>query len=122
VLLNLFNNAIDAMSNGGELRVTTIAEDARVGVVVADSGVGMDDETRSRIFTPFFSTRAGGGGAGLGLSVSMQIVQGHGGSIDVESAPDHGAVFKVWLPRSAPTFDGSVLVPGPTTRPFPGGG
>jgi signal transduction histidine kinase len=120
VLLNLFNNAIDAMSNGGELRVTTIAEDARVGVVVADSGVGMDDETRSRIFTPFFSTRAGGGGAGLGLSVSMQIVQGHGGSIDVESAPDHGAVFKVWLPRSAPTFDGSVLVPGPTTPPIPG--
>jgi signal transduction histidine kinase len=112
VLLNLFNNAIDAMPNGGELRVTTIAEDDRVGVVVADSGVGMSEETRSRIFTPFFSTRAGGGGAGLGLSVSMQIVQGHGGSIEVDSALDRGAAFTVWLPKSAPDFAGAVLIPG----------
>jgi signal transduction histidine kinase len=112
VLLNLFSNALDAMPRGGELRVRTVVEDQRVGVVVADTGVGMSDETRRRIFAPFFSTRAGGGGAaGLGLSVSMQIVQGHGGSIEVESATDHGSSFTVWLPRSQPPIDGSVAVP-----------
>ena len=113
VLLNLFNNAIDAMPRGGELRVSTFAEPDRVGIVVADAGVGMDDETRSRVFAPFFSTRAGsGGGSGLGLSVSRQIVESHGGTIDVESTPGRGSVFTVWLPSTWAAFDGEVLVPG----------
>jgi signal transduction histidine kinase len=113
VLLNLFNNAIDAMPRGGELHVTTLGQPERIGVVVSDVGVGMDNETRSHIFTPFFSTRAGsGGGTGLGLSVSLQIVEGHGGTIDVESSPGQGSVFTVWLPISWPAFEGAVLVPG----------
>ena len=121
VLLNLFNNAVDAMPHGGDLRVTTMAEQERVGVVVADAGVGMDDETRGRIFLPFFSTRVGnGGGTGLGLSVSLQIVEGHGGTIDVESTPGHGSVFTVWLPKASPAFEGAVLVPGiGTSEPRP---
>jgi signal transduction histidine kinase len=117
VLLNLFNNAVDAMPQGGELRVTTLAETERVGVIIADVGVGMDDVTRERIFTPFFSTRAGsGGGTGLGLSVSLQIVESHGGTIDVDSAPGRGSVFTVWLPRSSPAFEGDILVPGTEPR------
>jgi signal transduction histidine kinase len=113
VLLNLLNNAVDAMPNGGELRVTTRAEHERVGVVVADIGVGMSAETRSRIFQPFFSTRAGNGaGTGLGLSVSLQVVEGHGGTIEVESTPGKGSAFTVWLPRSTPAFEGAVVVPG----------
>jgi signal transduction histidine kinase len=112
VLLNLFNNAVDAMPDGGELRVTTLVEAERVGVVIADVGVGMDDSTRGRIFTPFFSTRAGsGGGTGLGLSVSLQIIESHGGSIDVQSEPGRGSVFTIWLPNSSPVFEGDVLVP-----------
>jgi signal transduction histidine kinase len=112
VLLNLLNNAVQAMPRGGQLRVSTRIVDDRVGIVVADSGVGMDTQTRSRIFKPFFSTRAGaGGGTGLGLSVSLQIVEGHGGSIEVESEPGQGSVFTVWLPLSWPAFDGAVLVP-----------
>jgi signal transduction histidine kinase len=119
VLLNLFNNAVAAMPRGGRLRVTTRTVDDRVGVIVADSGVGMDAQTRGRIFTPFFSTRAGaGGGTGLGLSVSLQIVEGHGGTIDVYSEPGKGAEFTVWLPISTPVFDGSVIVPG-TERTSP---
>jgi signal transduction histidine kinase len=117
VLLNLFNNAVDAMPQGGELRVTTLAETERVGVVIADVGVGMDEVTRERIFTPFFSTRAGsGGGTGLGLSVSLQIVESHGGTIDVDSAPGRGSVFTVWLPRSSPAFEGDILVSGTELR------
>ena len=100
VLLNLFNNAIDAMPCGGKLRVATVDRPEKVGVVVSDEGTGMDEETRRRIFTPFFATRAGnGGGNGLGLSVSLQIVESHGGTIDVESAPGGGSTFTVWLPR-----------------------
>ena len=113
VLLNLFNNAFDAMSEGGELRVKTLAERERVAVVVADVGVGMSAETKGRIFQPFFSTHAGtGGGTGLGLSVSLQVVESHGGTIHVDSAPGQGSVFTVWLPKSSPAFDGAVLVPG----------
>ncbi len=113
VLVNLFNNAIEAMPGGGQLRVSTCVEDDRIGIVVADSGIGMDAQTRSRIFTPFFSTReAAGGGTGLGLPVSLQIVEGHGGSIEVQSEPARGAVFTVWLPRSWPAFDGAIIVPG----------
>ncbi len=113
VLVNLFNNAVEAMPRGGELRVSTRAADGHIAIVVADSGVGMDAQTRSRVFTPFFSTRTGaGGGTGLGLSGSLQIVEGHGGSIEVESEPAKGAVFTVWLPLSWPAFDGAIIVPG----------
>jgi signal transduction histidine kinase len=101
VLLNLLNNAIDAMPRGGKLHVATVDRPDRVGVVVSDEGVGMDDATRSRIFTPFFSTRAGSGvGIGLGLSVSLQIVEGHGGTIEVESEPGRGSTFTIWLPKA----------------------
>lgn len=113
VLVNLFSNAIQAMPSGGELRVSTLTADDRIGIVVADSGIGMDPQTRTHIFTPFFSTRAAaGGGTGLGLSVSLQIIEGHGGSIEVESEPTKGSVFTVWLPLSWSAFDGAVIVPG----------
>jgi signal transduction histidine kinase len=120
VLLNLLNNAVDAMPDGGELRVSTLIQGDRVGVVVADVGVGMDAETRGRIFVPFFSRRAGGGvGTGLGLTVSLQIIESHGGTIEVESSPNKGSVFTVWLPTALHDFAGTVLVPGiesPRTR------
>ena len=127
VLLSLFNNAIDAMPRGGRLHVTTAEESGRVGVVVSDDGIGMDDETLGRIFTPFFSARTGSiGRIGLGLSVSLQIIENHGGTIEVESAPGHGSTFTVWLPRSWSSLDGSAFGAGTDStalEPFarPGG-
>ena len=110
VLLNLLNNSIQAMPHGGQLRVATRAEGDDVAFVVADTGVGIDAETRNRIFTPFFSTRAGSaGGTGLGLSVSMQIVEGHHGTIEVESEPGKGAAFTVRLPVALRSIDDPVL-------------
>jgi two-component system NtrC family sensor kinase len=113
VFLNLFNNAIDAMPEGGTLRVSAEQVGDRVRVVVGDTGIGMDEETRRRIFTPFFSTRAANGdGTGLGLSVSRQIVENHGGTIEVESTLGEGAAFTVWLPASLEAFEDPVLATG----------
>ena len=101
VILNLCANGIEAMPKGGDLTVATVVAEDRVGIMVKDTGVGMDQNTRTRIFTPFLSTRARGGyGTGLGLSVSLNIVEGHGGTIDVQSGPGEGSAFTVWIPRT----------------------
>ena len=113
VLLNLFNNAIDAMPTGGTLSVSAEQVGDRVRVAVGDTGIGIEEETRRHIFTPFFSTRAANGdGMGLGLSVSRQIVESHGGTIEVESTLDEGAVFTVWLPAVPEASEDPVLTPG----------
>jgi signal transduction histidine kinase len=113
VVLNLVSNAIEAMPHGGELRTTTRLVDDRVRITVGDSGIGMDAQTRERVFSPFFTTRAGlAGGTGLGLSVSLQIVETHGGSIEVSSKPGRGTEFTVWLPAAWEAFEGRVLVAG----------
>ena len=113
VFLNLFDNAIDAMPEGGTLSVSAEQVGDRVRVAVGDTGIGMDEETRRRIFTPFFSTRAANGdGTGLGLSVSRQIVESHGGTIEVESTLGEGSVFTIWLPALLETLEDSVLARG----------
>jgi signal transduction histidine kinase len=118
VVLNLLNNAIEAMPHGGKIRVATAAEGERVCVTIGDSGIGMDDRTRDRIFTPFFTTRAGkAGGTGLGLSMSLQIVESHGGAIEVDSEPGRGTVFTIRLPllgqdggvATAPDSDAALI-------------
>ncbi len=128
VFINLAVNARDAMPNGGLLTVSTsdmeITEefcrshpDARPGhyvlVSVADTGVGMDEATLERIFEPFFTTKEAGKGTGLGLSVTYGIVQHHGGFIVVESRPDEGSRFDVYLPLyRAPAEPGEDQSPG----------
>jgi signal transduction histidine kinase len=95
-LLNLILNAEHAMPSGGELILTTRRENDSVALDVTDTGVGMTDEVRSRIFDAFFSTRAGG--SGLGLPTTRKIVEGHGGSIHVQSEPGKGSRFTIRLP------------------------
>jgi PAS domain S-box-containing protein len=99
VLTNLCLNARDAMPRGGRLRVETAEADGDwVRLAVQDDGEGVAEAARPRLFEPFFSTRERG--TGLGLAVVHQVVQSHGGRVEVHSRPGEGARFEVWLPSA----------------------
>ena len=114
VLLNLYVNAADAMSDGGELTIKTrnvTHEDMKgksydpkpgnyVMLTVTDTGVGMDKRTMERIFDPFFTTKEMGRGTGLGLASVYGIIKGHAGYIDDESNKDNGTTFIIYIPAS----------------------
>ncbi len=105
VFINIMNNALHAMSQGGVLRISVMAaQDRQVMVAFEDSGHGIPEQQLSKIFEPFFSTKNYGDGTGLGLSISERIVQGHGGRIEVESAVGRGSVFRIFLPVAEQSF------------------
>lgn len=99
VVVNLVDNARDAMPHGGRLRIVTRAQEEHVELMVEDTGVGIPPEHRPRIFEAFFTTKPGVHGVGLGLFVVDGIVRGHRGRIEVDSAPGRGSRFVVALPR-----------------------
>lgn len=98
VLVNLLVNAAQAMPGGGRLDVETRSEAGQVVVAITDTGVGMTEETRRKLFAPFFTTKDVGEGTGLGLAVASGIVHSHGGTIRVESEVGRGSRFEVRLP------------------------
>jgi PAS domain S-box-containing protein len=114
VLVNLAANARDAMPCGGRLTISTSLEtvpaeaepmDERAPgeylcLAVADTGAGMSNEVRERIFEPFFSTKHGTGGTGLGLAVAYGAVRQHGGIIEVDSAEHDGTTFRILVPTT----------------------
>jgi PAS domain S-box-containing protein len=115
VILNLAMNALQAMPAGGVLTLetsqVTLNETASVDntemkpggyvtLTVSDTGVGMTDEVKARVFEPFFSTKDVGQGSGLGLATCYGIIKQSGGNISVESAPGKGAVFRIQLPKA----------------------
>lgn len=102
VLLNLINNALDAMEKtGGRIKISTKISEIEPGhivIVVEDNGPGIPEANLPRIFDPFFTTKPVGKGTGLGLSICYGIINKMGGKIDVQSAVGKGARFRIWIP------------------------
>jgi signal transduction histidine kinase len=105
LFLNLVLNAIQAMPDGGKVTLRTRMNDGTVTAEVSDTGVGIPEDIRDRIFDPFFSTREFSQGTGLGLAVSYNIVSSHGGTIEFESQVGKGTTFRVILPRDRARTD-----------------
>ncbi len=102
VVLNLGMNALGAMPDGGDLRFVASADKRELCVVVRDSGSGVPEGVRERIFEPFYTTRQGSGGTGLGLFVSRRIVEGLGGRLELSTSGLGGSTFAIYLPVSSP--------------------
>ncbi len=98
VLVNLVVNAVQAMPDGGKLKIATGFNEDYVIMAIEDTGIGMDEEIQKKIFLPFFTTKEINEGTGIGLSVVHGIVTLHGGQIDVSSRPGEGTRFEIFLP------------------------
>jgi two-component system cell cycle sensor histidine kinase/response regulator CckA len=103
VIMNLVVNARDAMPSGGRLTIETSNVGQTVMLAVGDTGSGMDDETRARLFEPYFTTKEPGRGSGLGLATVYDVVTQCGGQISVTSDAGAGSTFKIYLPRVSET-------------------
>ncbi len=99
-IITLATNAVDAMPSGGELTISSRHEGSNLLVEVSDTGVGIPPENIAKIFEPFFTTKEVGQGTGLGLAVCYGILTEHGGSLDVQSAPEAGTTFTITLPAA----------------------
>lgn len=100
VLINLIQNGVQAMPNGGTLRISLNVTGDQALLKVADTGVGIGPESIGRVFDPFYTTKAEGEGTGLGLSVTYGIISQHGGEIWASSERDRGTTFSIRLPIS----------------------
>lgn len=112
-ILNLGVNARDAMARGGKLTVEGTVDEHLVTLLVSDTGVGMNDETRRRAFEPFFTTKPLGAGTGLGLSIVYNVVTAHGGRVEVDSALGRGTTFRLVVPRAVAPASGEALADVP---------
>ena len=100
IIVNLCNNAIDAISYNGKITIKTKTNDNQIEIYISDTGKGMTEKIKKHIFEPFFTTKEVGKGTGLGLSISYEIIKNHNGTIIVESEPGKGTTFIIKLPLS----------------------
>ncbi|MBP6396882.1 MAG: tetratricopeptide repeat protein [Saprospiraceae bacterium] len=98
VFLNLLDNAIQAISNTGKIKIETTLQGAHCHISITDTGMGMDKEIQTKVFEPFFTTKEIGKGTGLGLAISYAIIKEHEGEISVNSKPNEGTTFVIKLP------------------------
>ena len=96
VLTNLFMNSLDAMPQGGRLKISAYGDDSGLGIEVSDTGVGIPDEYRENMFTPFFTTKITG--VGLGLAYVKETVEAHGGTAGYTTTPGEGTTFTIRIP------------------------
>jgi two-component system, sporulation sensor kinase E len=96
VFINIIKNAIEAMPDGGSLRIKSRKSDSSLEITITDTGVGMSKDVLEKIWTPFFTTKAKG--MGLGLSICKRIVEAHNGNISVESEVGNGTSFTITVP------------------------
>jgi PAS domain S-box-containing protein len=115
VFVNLIVNAVDAMPEGGKLKISCVADKARLRLQFTDDGTGMPEDVRQKIFDPFFTTK-GAHGTGLGLSVSYSIIERHEGSISVSSNLGAGTVFIIELPAIEMSPE-SIAAPAKNVEP-----
>ena len=97
-LLNIVNNALDAMAGGGTLTIIGEARGAETHIEIRDTGTGIPPDLLPRIFEPWITTKPAGQGTGLGLSIARDVIAAHGGRIDVRSTPGVGTTFTIDLP------------------------
>lgn len=98
VILNILNNAFDAIGNDGQVGIATRVQGGRVAIEFADSGPGLPEEALKKIFEPFFTTKKAGSGTGIGLAISRSIMERLGGTIEAENGRESGCLFRVSLP------------------------
>ncbi len=96
--MGILLNAIQAIERKGEITISTQKEDSMLCIVISDTGIGINPETLTKVFDPFYTTKAPGEGTGLGLTVAYNVVNEHQGSIEIESEPGKGSVVTVRLP------------------------
>ncbi|MBG0788923.1 MAG: GHKL domain-containing protein [Desulfovibrionaceae bacterium] len=106
VILNLLENAIDAIDENGTITLSTTRAGDRVALEISDTGAGISQELLPKVFDPFFTTKAAGEGTGLGLSIVYSALNKLGGTIDVRSEPGRGTTFTISLPLNCPYFPG----------------
>jgi two-component system NtrC family sensor kinase len=106
VILNLLENAIDAIGENGAITVTTRVDGNMVAMDIADSGEGISKENLAKVFDPFFTTKPTGEGTGLGLSIVYSTLSKIGGTINVHSEQGLGTTFTVRLPFACSHFPG----------------
>ena len=116
VILNVLTNAMQAMPEGGTLRVESAIRGTDAVVRISDDGVGMDESVATQAFVPFFSARHAAGSTGLGLSVSVGLVESHNGTITLESEPGVGTTVEITLPVVAGAEPRAGTDPGLTVH------
>lgn len=100
VLINILNNSVEAMPDGGKITLSTIQRPGEIEIVIVDTGTGIPEENLSKVFDPFYTTKAIGQGTGLGLSICYGIIEQHHGRIELSGSGDKGTTVTIHLPVS----------------------